>query len=126
GDSVIFFTKSNVVHMGDDFFNGMFPFVDQENGGSVKGLIANIEKVLATVPDDAKIIPGHGALSDKAGLRRFHLMLKETQAAVARAVRQKKSLDAMKKEKILAVWEDMGKGHIKTDAWIETLYREAK
>ena len=68
GDSVIWFTQSNVVHMGDDFFNGNYPFVDLENGGSVRGLIA-IWTRCCSLPDDAKIIPGHGPLSDKAGLR---------------------------------------------------------
>ncbi len=63
GDSVIFFKQSNVVHMGDDFFNGgMFPFIDIDSGGSVQGMIAGDEKVLAEVPDDVKIIPGHGPL----------------------------------------------------------------
>src|SRR5262245_15291706 len=67
GDSVIFFTQSNVVHMGDDFFNGgMFPFIDIDSGGSVQGMIAGDEKVLAEVPDDVKIIPGHGPLATKA------------------------------------------------------------
>ena len=66
GDSVIFFPKANVVHMGDDFFNGgMFPFIDLESGGSVQGMIAGDEKVLAEVPDDVKIIPGHGPLGSK-------------------------------------------------------------
>src|SRR5580765_8274602 len=55
GDSVIFFKQSNVVHMGDDFFNGgMFPFIDIDSGGSVQGMIAGDEKVLAEVPDDVK------------------------------------------------------------------------
>jgi cyclase len=60
GDSVVFFTGSNVVHMGDDFFNGMFPFVDLGTGGSVQGLIDNVTRVLAMMPPDAKVIPGHG------------------------------------------------------------------
>jgi cyclase len=125
GDSVIWFTRSNVVHMGDDYFNAFFPFVDTENGGSVRGLIANIEKVLATVPDDAKIIPGHGALSDKAGLRRFHDMLRGTLAAVETGVAAGKSLEQLKTEKVLAQWDDWGKGYIKTDVWIAALHAEA-
>src|SRR6476469_2810813 len=60
GDAVIYFTQSNVVHMGDDFFNGHFPFIDTANGGSVKGMIANVDKILASLPDDVKVIPGHG------------------------------------------------------------------
>src|SRR5258708_3349775 len=57
GDAVIFFTQSNVVHMGDDFFNGTFPFIDIDSGGSVQGMIAGGEKVLAEVPETVKIIP---------------------------------------------------------------------
>ena len=78
GDAVIYFTQSNVVHMGDDFFNGMFPFVDVDNGGSVRGMLATVDKVLSTMPDDAKVIPGHGPLSDKAGLRAFAEVLRGT------------------------------------------------
>src|SRR5438045_6378007 len=53
GDTMVEFTKSNVVHMGDDFFLMNFPFIDRENGGSVKGLIANLDKALASMSDDA-------------------------------------------------------------------------
>lgn len=124
GDSIIWFTKSNVVHMGDDFFNGLFPFVDQENGGSVRGLIANMDKVLNVLPDDAKVIPGHGALSDKVGLKKFNDMLKATWAAVEKGVGAGKSLDQLKADKVLAEWDSWGTGFIKNDLWIETLHRE--
>ncbi|HEX7832972.1 MAG TPA: MBL fold metallo-hydrolase [Thermoanaerobaculia bacterium] len=126
GDSVIWFTKSNVVHMGDDFFNGTFPFVDTDSGGSVKGLIANLEKVLSTVPDDAKIIPGHGPLSDKAGLRKFVDVLKATQGVVAKGIAAGKTAEQLKSEKALAEWDSWGQGFIKTDTWIDTLYAEAR
>ena len=124
GDSVIWFTKSNVVHMGDQFFNANFPFVDVENGGSVRGMIHNVDEVLARIPDDAKVIPGHGALSDKNGLRRFGAMLKATSAAVEAGIGAGKSLDQLKTEKVLAAWDSWGQGFIKTDDWITTLYGE--
>ncbi|MEA2417282.1 MAG: hypothetical protein QOI58_3939 [Thermoanaerobaculia bacterium] len=126
GDSIIFFTQSNVVHMGDDFFNGMYPFVDTENGGSVKGMLAAVDKVLSTMPDDAKVIPGHGPLSDKAGLRAFAEVLRGTTKAVAAALAAGKTLDQMKAENILGPWDSWGKGFIKTDAWLATLVNEAK
>jgi cyclase len=126
GDSVIWFTKSNVVHMGDDYFNGTFPFVDTDNGGSVKGLIANIEKVLSSVPDDVKIIPGHGGVSDKAGLRKYLDVLKATFAAVENGVKSGKTVDQLKSEKVLAEWDSWGQGFIKTDMWIDTLAAEAR
>jgi cyclase len=123
GDSVIFFTQSNVVHMGDDFFNGgMFPFIDLDSGGSVQGMIAGDEKVLAEVPDDVKIIPGHGPLATKEDLRKFITVLKETTAAVEAGIKQHKTLDQLKKEKVLAKWDSWGQGFIKTDMFVEVLY----
>jgi glyoxylase-like metal-dependent hydrolase (beta-lactamase superfamily II) len=125
GDSVIWFTKSNVVHMGDDYFNGGYPFVDQENGGSVRGLIANLEKVLSLVADDAKIIPGHGALSDKAGLRKFTDVLKATVSAVETTMSAGKTLEQLKADKVLQEWDaTWGQGFIKADFWIDTVHRE--
>ena len=125
GDAVIWFTKSNVVHMGDDFFNGSFPFVDVDNGGSISGLIANVAKVLETIPNDAKVIPGHGALSDKAGLRRFLDMLRGTSAAVRKGIAAGKSLEQLKADHVLAQWDEWGAGFVKTDMFTEALYREA-
>jgi cyclase len=124
GDAVIWFTKSNVVHMGDNFFNPNFPFVDRENGGSVRGLIANLDKVIAMIPDDAKVIPGHGPLSDKNGLRRFAAMLKATSAAVENGIAAGKTLEQLTAEKVLAPWDSLGQGFIKTDMWTKTLYEE--
>jgi len=65
GDSFVFFTEANVLHMGDTFFNGFFPFIDQSSGGSLDGMIAAAEKALDLVGDDTVIIPGHGPLSKK-------------------------------------------------------------
>jgi len=127
GDSVIFFPKANVVHMGDDFFNGgMFPFIDLDSGGSVQGMIAGDEKVLAEVPDDVKIIPGHGPLATKDDLRKFITMLKETSAAVQAAIKKGQTLDQMKKEKVLAKWDAWGKAFINTDVFTEVLYDSLK
>jgi cyclase len=127
GDSVIFFTQSNVVHMGDDFFNGgMFPFIDIDSGGSVQGMIAGDEKVLAEVPDDVKIIPGHGPLATKDDLRKFIAVLKETSAAVEAGIKKGKTLDQLKQEKVLAKWDSWGQAFIKTDMFTEILYDSLK
>jgi cyclase len=124
GDSVIYFTRSNVVHMGDDFFNGTFPFIDVENGGSVKGMIASVEKVVSQLPADAKVIPGHGPLSDKAGLAAFGAMLRGTSAAVEAAIKAGKTLDQMKADNVLAQWDSWGKGFVKSDGFVEMLYKD--
>jgi cyclase len=126
GDSVIFFPKSNVVHMGDDFVTYGFPFVDVQNGGSISGLIAGLEKVLTMVPEDAKIIPGHGPLSSPADVHRFVEMLKETRALVAKASKDGKTAEQMKSERLLSKYEEFGKGFIKTDAWVDLLYADVQ
>jgi len=122
GDSIIFFPKNNVVHMGDDFVRYGFPFIDVASGGSVQGMIDAMEKASAQLPADVKVIPGHGALSNLDDVRAFVKMLKETSAVVQKALDQHKTLEQMKQEKILAPWEKFSGGFINSDAFIETLY----
>ncbi len=122
GDSIIFFPKNNVVHMGDDFVRYGFPFIDVASGGSVQGMIDAMEKATAQLPADVKVIPGHGALSNLDDVRAFTKMLKETSAVVQKAIDGQKTLDQMKQEKILAAWEKWKNGFVNEDAFIETLY----
>lgn len=70
GDTIVWFQQSNVVHMGDLFFHGKYPYIDLGRGGDVEGYLAGLRKVLATVPEDAHVIPGHGEVTDMAGLAR--------------------------------------------------------
>jgi glyoxylase-like metal-dependent hydrolase (beta-lactamase superfamily II) len=122
GDSIIFFPKNNVVHMGDDFVRYGFPFIDVASGGSVQGMIAAMEKTTAQLPADVKVIPGHGALSNLDDVRAYTKMLKETSAVVEKALSEHKTLDQMKQEKILAPWDKFSGTFINSDAFIETLY----
>ncbi len=126
GDSVIFFTQANVIHMGDDFVTYGFPFVDVRSGGSVSGLIAGVERVLGMAPPDVKIIPGHGALSTPADMQKYVTMLKETRALVASAVKEGKTPAQMKNDHLLAKYEALGKGFIKSDSWIDTLCADVR
>src|SRR6266849_5491080 len=122
GDSIIFFAKNNIVHMGDDFVRYCFPFIDVASGGSVQGMIDAMEKATAQLPPDVKVIPGHGALSNLDDVREFVKMLKETSAVVEKALKDHKTLEQMKQERILAPWEKWSGDFIKADAFIETLY----
>lgn len=124
GDSIIFFPKSNVVHMGDDFVTYGFPFVDLGGGGSVEGMISAVEQVMAQLPPDVKVIPGHGPVSSMDDMKKFVAMLKETLAVVDKGIKQGKSLEQMQKENILAPWEKWNGGFLKTDTWLETLYND--
>ena len=122
GDSIIFFPKNNVVHMGDDFVRYGFPFIDVASGGSVQGMIAAMEKATAQLPADVKVIPGHGALSNLDDVRDFTKMLKETSAVVEKALQAHKTLEQMKQEKILDPWKKFSGEFLNADAFIETLY----
>jgi cyclase len=124
GDSVIFFPKSNVVHMGDDFVTYGFPFIDLASGGSVEGMISAVEDVIAKLPPDVKVIPGHGPISNLDDMRKFVTMLKETRAVVEKAMQQGKTLEQMKKEKVLDPWQKWSGEFINSDAFIETLYND--
>jgi cyclase len=123
GDSVIFFTNSNVVHMGDDFFVGRFPFVDLESGGTVEGLIKNIGEIIAKLPPDVKIIPGHGPISSLDDLKSYHRMLVETTEIVRKKMAAGKSLAEIKAEGLPDQFKEWGSGFIKTDVWLETIHR---
>src|ERR1039457_3572353 len=123
GDAIVFFPKANVVHMGDDFVRYGYPFIDVTSGGSVQGMIAACDKVVAVLPADVKVIPGHGQLSNLTEIRDYSTMLKETSAAVQAAIKSGKTVDQMKKEKILAAWDAKYSGKfINSDLFIETLY----
>ena len=123
GDSVIFFSASNVVHLGDDFFAGRFPFVDLESGGSVEGLVKNIGELVNKIPADAKLIPGHGPISTLDDLKSYHRMLQQTTEIVRGKIAAGKTLDQIKSEGLPAEWKPWGEGFIKTDRWVETIYK---
>jgi cyclase len=122
GDSVIFFTGSNVVHMGDDFFNGRFPVVDLEAGGDVEGMTTNVGEIISKLPSGVKIIPGHGPLSEVEGLKAFHRMLVGTTDIVRKRMAAGKTLDQIKAEGFPDEWKSWGSGYIKTGTWIELIY----
>jgi glyoxylase-like metal-dependent hydrolase (beta-lactamase superfamily II) len=124
GDSLVYFTKSNVVHTGDLYFSGMFPFIDLDGGGSAKGLIAGVEAALERIPADARVIPGHGPVGDTAGLKQYLKFLKDTRGLVAAAVKAGKSLDDMKKANLLKDYEKYSWSFVRTDAFLATLYRD--
>jgi len=122
GDSIIFFPKSNVVHMGDDFVTYGFPFIDVESGGSIDGMIDGVEKVIAQVPPNVKIIPGHGPISTIDDVKAYLAMLKGTRDAVAKEIKAGKTVDQMKQTKLLDPWKKYSGEFIKEDTFIETLY----
>ncbi len=126
GDSIIFFTHSNVVHMGDHMFNGMFPFVDLDHGGDVRGMATNVKAVIDRVQPGVRIIAGHGPLASLDDLKTYYAMLTETTDLVQEELAAGKSLDQIKAAGIPDKWKPWGEGFIKTDRWLETIYNSLK
>jgi cyclase len=123
GDSVVFFTGSDVVHMGDDFFAGhAFPFVDLGSGGTVQGLIDSVGKVLAMLDANVKVIPGHGPLSTREDLKRYHDMLVETTGIVRKRMAAGESLEKIQAEGLPESFKPYGGGFIDTKTWILTIH----
>jgi cyclase len=122
GDSVVFFTGAKVIHMGDLFFNGKFPFIDLESGGNVEGYLANVAKVIEMAPADAKIIPGHGPLATVQDLRAFHQTLAETIDIVRKHMDAGKTLQQIQNAGLPAKYKSWGDGFIDTKSWIATIH----
>jgi cyclase len=123
GDSVIFFSSSNVVHLGDNFFAARFPFVDLDSGGNVEGLAKNIGEIIEKIPAGAKLIPGHGPLSSVDDLKTYHSMLIKTTDIVRQKIAAGKTLDQVKTEGLPEEWKTWGTGFIKTDMWLELVFK---
>lgn len=122
GDIVVWFSQSNVVHMGDLFFNGMFPFIDYGSGGDVSQFTENVGAVLDRIPENVRIIPGHGPVGDIADLRRFHTMLTETIAIVRGHIEAGKSLEDIQAEETFDDYPGWGDVFITAPQWIALIH----
>jgi len=125
GDSIVRFRKANVIHTGDLFFNGFYPFIDVQHGGSINGLIVDVAAILAFANDDTKIIPGHGPLSNKSQLTTYREMLLGVRDNV------KKLVDAGKTEaEVIAAKPTVefdakwGNGFLKPDKFVKIIYSD--
>ena len=124
GDVLVYFTQSNVVHMGDNFVRYGFPYIDMKAGGSVSGMIAGLEAALERLPADVKVIPGHGALASVDDVKAFVEMLKATRAAVADGVKAGKSAEQLKQENVLKPWQKPEGTAAQANSFIDTLYSD--
>jgi cyclase len=93
GDSIIYFTKNNVIHVGDDFNDKSYPFIDISSGGSIDGLISSLETVSSIINDETKVVSGHSEISNKAKVNDFMHMLKDVREKVNQMINDGKSLE---------------------------------
>jgi glyoxylase-like metal-dependent hydrolase (beta-lactamase superfamily II) len=110
--------------MGDDFVTYGFPFVDLSSGGSVKGIIAAMDRVAKELPPDVKVIPGHGKVSTIEDVKKLSATLKECVKIIEAEVKKKKTLEQIQQAKVLAKYDDLGKGFMATDRFIEIVFKE--
>lgn len=122
GDSVVFFKSANVVHTGDHFFNGFFPFVDVDSGGNVVKMAENMKLLLVMIDDDTKIIPGHGPLANKADLTAFVEMLEGTTAEVKAKKDKGLGLEEIQQQGLSDNWQAWTGGILSADVWISIVY----
>ncbi len=123
GDSFIYFQVANVIHAGDIFFNGFYPFIDVNHGGSLKGMIVAVDKILSLADDSTKIIPGHGPLGDKKQLTSYRQMLGTAYERLRRLKADGKTAQEAADTNPLADLEAAwGDGLFKGDRWIVLIY----
>ena len=123
GDSIVFFKEANVIHMGDTFFNGFYPFIDSSSKGEVNGMIKTAERILAIVDNETKIIPGHGPLASKQDLEKFRDMLVLVRDRMQNLLDQGKTIEeiiALKPNADLdSTW---GAGFLNPEAFLKVLH----
>jgi cyclase len=123
GDSFIYFQKANVIHAGDIFFNGFYPFIDVTHGGSLKGTIEAVDKILLLADNDTKIIAGHGPIGDKAQLTEYSEMLRVAYERLRKLKAEGKTVEEAINAKPLADLEaTWGDGMFTGERWIEIIY----
>ncbi|MBQ0720608.1 MAG: MBL fold metallo-hydrolase [Gammaproteobacteria bacterium] len=123
GDAIVHFTGANVIHAGDTFFNGFYPFIDVDSGGGIAGMIAACDVVLALANDNTKIMPGHGPLANKADLLAFRNMLAQAQANIQALIDGGKTEAEVVAAKPLAKLDkEWGDGFLPSDVWVKIVY----
>ena len=125
GDAFVHFRKVDVIHTGDLFFNGIYPFIDLDSGGGIEGMIAAGDRLLAVAGDTTKIIPGHGPLATKADLKDFRELLVTVRDAIQRLVAAGKTLEQVTAAKPSAAFDaKWGGGFIKPDRFVALVYKD--
>jgi glyoxylase-like metal-dependent hydrolase (beta-lactamase superfamily II) len=124
GDAIVHFVGANVIHMGDIFFDGLYPFIDFSGGGSIHGVIAAVEHVMTMIDDETVLVPGHGDVSDKAGLITYHKMLIGIREAIQAHIDDGKSVEDTVAAKPSAPWDAAwGEGFLNPDQFVSITYR---
>jgi glyoxylase-like metal-dependent hydrolase (beta-lactamase superfamily II) len=125
GDAIVHFRQANVIHTGDTYFAGMYPFIDTGSGGSADGCIRAINQVLEIANEKTVIIPGHGPISNRQELTAYRDMLKTISERIKTLLHKKVSLEQIQAEGVTADFDAAyGNGFIKSEKFVEMLYQD--
>jgi len=125
GDAIVHFDEANVVHMGDVFWNGLYPFIDTHSGGSIRGTIAAVDAALVLIDENTAVIPGHGPLGDQAELLAYREMLLDIADRIQAMIDAGKNLEEVQAATPTADWDPVwGNGFNKPDAFVRMVYED--
>lgn len=127
GDAIIRYRRANVVHMGDVFFVGSYPFIDVNSGGSLDGMIEALAQTLPTLDEHTRVIPGHGPVVGREKMREFHDMLVTIRDRIVRQIRAGRMLDEVVASKPTAEFDAEWAGSFwKPDQWVARAYTDLR
>ena len=123
-DTGVFFTEANILHTGDTWFNGYYPFIDYDSGGSINGIVKASSENLALVDSATIVVPGHGAPGTRSDLIAFHDMLLDTRGRVSDLKKKGLSVEEAIKVKPTARYDQkLGGGFVPPDLFVRLIYR---
>ncbi len=123
GDALVKFAQANVLHMGDVYFNGLYPFIDTESGGSIDGLLAAVRSGVSMSDADTIVVPGHGPVSNRAELTAYGQMLQDYRDAISGMKDSGRTLDQVIAARPTAATDErLGKAFIKPDQLVTAIY----
>lgn len=126
GDAIVYFTKNNIIHTGDTYFQGKFPYIDLDSGGSIDGYIDGISKIIMLADEHTQIMPGHGKIADKQELIAYKKMLVALRDAVQAEIDKGKTLEEVIMNKEITKAYTSFNGWITEEKIKSTIYKSLK
>ena len=126
GDTVIYFTNQNAIHLGDVFFSNSYPFIDVDNGGSLSGMINYLEKIVLVIDKDTIVMPGHGEISSISDIKETIEMLKTVKNRILKSIKNNQSLEQIISSNITKDFDKKYNTLLLRDTFIDRAYASLK
>ncbi len=128
GDSAVYFTQNNVIHVGDDFSDEAYPFMDLSTGGSIDGLISSLKSIISIINNDTKVVAGHSGISNQTKVKDYANMLIDVRSLISSMIKEGKSLDEIIQSKPTAQYDTTYRDYsfIKPKDFVTNIYESLK